>query len=170
VVVLLNGSFGIGKTTVARLLRRSIPDSAIFDPEHPGFVLRRLPRWVPLKGRHTGDYQDMPLWRTLTISGIRATRLMRRTVIVPMAFTNLEYLRHIRTGVESFDEDVRHFCLIAPLETVKARLRNRGAIDPWPFRRAEQCCAIHRDPAFAEQIEAIASPPEILNQILRRLA
>ena len=32
-IVFLNGAFGIGKTSVARQLRRQIAGSAIFDPE-----------------------------------------------------------------------------------------------------------------------------------------
>ena len=55
--VLLNGSFGVGKSHVARELRRSIPDAAIADPEWIGFLLQHFAR------RHRADYQHDPLWR-----------------------------------------------------------------------------------------------------------
>ncbi|MBW2415202.1 MAG: hypothetical protein JRG76_11905 [Deltaproteobacteria bacterium] len=67
-IVLLNGAFGIGKTTVARGLRARMPGSGIFDPEMIGFVLRRLP------GVRVNDYQDLAAWRLLTVAGARACR------------------------------------------------------------------------------------------------
>jgi len=51
VVILLNGAFGVGKTTVARRLVERLPAGAFYDPERIGFVLRRLPRFVPMRGR-----------------------------------------------------------------------------------------------------------------------
>ena len=41
--VLINGAFGIGKSAVARELRTLLPGSVIFDPEWPGYALRRVP-------------------------------------------------------------------------------------------------------------------------------
>ena len=35
-IVLINGSFGIGKSTVARLLRRRVPRSLVYNPEWAG--------------------------------------------------------------------------------------------------------------------------------------
>lgn len=59
--VLLNGSFGIGKTTVANLLARSVPAAVIYDPEKVGFVLRRLPAWMLGLARQQPDYQDLAI-------------------------------------------------------------------------------------------------------------
>ncbi|MEY4582409.1 MAG: hypothetical protein RL701_7112, partial [Pseudomonadota bacterium] len=69
-VILINGSFGVGKTTVARVLRRLLPGSRIYDPEQLGFVLQRLARWLPLRGRGTDDFQDLVLWRRSVAFGI----------------------------------------------------------------------------------------------------
>ena len=175
-VLLLNGSFGVGKTTVARLLRQSIQGSAICDPEMVGYVLRRLPAWVPLRGRGTGDYQDMPAWRAWTLAGIRATRFLHRTVIVPMAFSDPAFLAEIRTGIRRFDPQVRHFCLVAPLAEVQARLAQRGvdastAEGAWAFRRASECCAVHTRPEFGEQVPAGGRSAEtVAAEIVSRLA
>src|SRR5262245_33948031 len=49
-ILMINGSFGVGKTTIAKLLRASLPGSAIYDPEWAGFIFRRLPKWIKLKG------------------------------------------------------------------------------------------------------------------------
>lgn len=37
-VILINGSFGVGKTSVARALRARLAHSAIYDPEVVGWV------------------------------------------------------------------------------------------------------------------------------------
>jgi chloramphenicol 3-O-phosphotransferase len=164
-ILLLNGAFGIGKTTVARRLRSRLPGSAVFDPEWVGLALRLLSPTVE-------DYQDLPAWRRLTVAGVRAMRAFRRTVIVPMAFTNLAYLNEIRGGAGRADPDVRHLCLVAPLEVVEERLslRSGGKIPAWQLRRARDCCAVHGDPAFAEQVPTDArDPDEIASEIAERL-
>jgi hypothetical protein len=53
-IVMLNGSFGIGKTTVAKLLRNSLPGSVMYDPEWAGSVLMRLPSLIKLEGSGAG--------------------------------------------------------------------------------------------------------------------
>jgi hypothetical protein len=170
VIVFLNGAFGIGKTSVANHLRRRLPDSAIFDPEHVGFVLQRLPRWVPLAGRGTDDFQDLPLWRRASVRGIALVRRFRGTVLVPMAFTNLAYLDELLSGARVADPCVRHFCLTAPLDVVERRLAGRGGVTAWQRRRAAECCAAHGDAAFAEHVEtARRTADEVAGEIASRL-
>jgi hypothetical protein len=60
VIVSLNGPFGVGKTTVARLLVERMPGARIVDPERLGWVMRRT-LW------RTVDYQDVALWRRVTV-------------------------------------------------------------------------------------------------------
>jgi chloramphenicol 3-O-phosphotransferase len=173
VIVLVNGAFGIGKTTVARRLRHRVPGSTLFDPERIGIVLQRLPAWIPLDGRGTDDFQDLALWRRATVGGIRAARAWRRTVIVPMAFSNRTYLDEIRRGAAAFDADVRHFCLVAPLAVVLHRqsVRGRGRMQAWQVRRAAECCAAHAGTDFAEHVDAERqSAEEIATAIARRLS
>lgn len=170
-VILLNGSFGIGKTTTARALQLALPDAML--SERIGWVLQRLPRWIPLGGRGTGDFQDMPIWRSVTIRGIRLARWRRSTVIVPMAFSNLKYLNEIREGIRAFEPDVRHLCLVAPLEIVKERLAGRG-LGPggpaWAHRRATECCEAHARPEFGEPVlTAGRGVSEVVEDVLRRI-
>jgi predicted kinase len=171
VIVLLNGAFGIGKTTVARAVVRRMPQTWLFDPEWIGIPLQRIAR---LFGRTVDDFQDLRLWRRLTVFGLRLARLVSPNVIVPMAFSNAAYLQEIRAGIQSFDEHVVHLCLVAPLDVVRARLRQRGATEanaPWAYRRASECCAAHRNPEFAEQISAAdRDPAEIAGEVIRALA
>ena len=63
-IVMINGSFGVGKTTTAKLLRNVLPGSAIYDPEWAGSALMRLPKWINLRGSGTNDFQDIDVWRS----------------------------------------------------------------------------------------------------------
>lgn len=175
-IIFLNGSFGVGKTTVARVLRRRIKGSAIYNPELAGQLLRYVPRRKPLSGPETEDYQDFRAWRACTLLGIRITRLVRDTVIVPMAFTNPAYLAKLRSGAARFDPNVRHYCLTAPLAVIRERLSQRAefsspADQAWQFRRAAECCAVHDRPEFREQIcTEHRSVDEVAADILGRIA
>ena len=153
-IVLLNGAFGVGKTSVARELRGRLPGSAIFDPEHVGWVLQRLPRWLPVQGLGGGDFQDIPAWRRLSIRGVAGLRRVRSTVIVPMAFSNPAYLQELTAGVARRDPDLHVFCLRASLDTIHARLGRRGHDNGgWARRRAAECVLAHRDPAFGDPVD-----------------
>jgi chloramphenicol 3-O-phosphotransferase len=158
-ILLLNGAFGVGKTTVARLLVARMERAMVFDPEWIGIALQRVTR--------VDDFQDLRLWRRLTILGLRLARLCRRNVIVPMAISNRDYLREIRDALQP---GVVHLCLVAPIEEVHARLRHRGDAGAWEFRRASECCAVHGGEEFAAQVDARRAPAEIAEELLRRLA
>ena len=86
----------------------------------------RLPRFIPLQGSGTDDFQDLRLWRRSTIAG---TMLFRHPaagpVIVPMTFSRRAYLDEVVTGLNRVDT-LRVFCLKASLATVKKRLVARG--------------------------------------------
>lgn len=148
-IVLLNGAFGVGKTTVARLMVARMPRAILFDPELIGFVLQRITR--------VEDFQDLRLWRRLTILGLRIARLFFPNVVVPMAISNAAYLEELRAGIARFEPRVLHYCLIAPLEVIHERQRNRrvDARDAaWQHRRAAECCAAHGGPEFAVHVPA----------------
>lgn len=157
-ILLLNGAFGIGKTTVARALVARLPRGVLFDPELIGMALQRV--------RRVDDFQDLALWRRLTIAGLRATRLVWPNVVVPMAFSNLAYLDEVRDGLRRFEPRVLHVCLVAPLAVVEERLRSRKA-EAWAFRQAAECCRAHARDEFAVHIDATRTPEEIAGEILR---
>jgi hypothetical protein len=171
VILLLNGAFGIGKTGVARVLVTRLPRAVLYDPELIGIVLQRTAR---LFGVSVPDFQDLRLWRRLTIVSLRAMRLFKRNVIVPMAFSNASYLQEIRAGISRFEPSQFHFCLVAPIEVIQQRLRNRTLHQPdaaWQFRRAAECCAVHRGNEFARHVDAADRDVEqIAEEIMRCLA
>ena len=81
--ILINGSFGVGKTTVARALRRRLPGAALFDPEWVGLTLMRMP------GYNQSDFQHLVAWRRWSVAGACCFGTFCRFVVVPMAFTEI---------------------------------------------------------------------------------
>jgi hypothetical protein len=174
--LVINGSFGVGKSTIAKLLRGSLPGSAIYDPERVGFVLKRLPRWIKLEGSGSDDYQDIVLWRRSAVAGVRLFRLLASgPVIVPMAFSCRDYFDEVITGIERLDSELRVFCLKASLATVKKRLVERGTEiegpgTEWIARRIVDCVEAHNDPHFGEPVDTEGrSAREVAEYIIKRL-
>jgi AAA domain len=169
VVIFINGSFGIGKTTVSRLLARQLPHSVLFDPEPIGVVLSRLiGMW-----QRVDDFQDLSIWRKASIQLICLICRLRGVVVVPMTFSNESYLRQFLTDVQRIDGEVIHFCLTAPLPIVRERLRSReirrGPTE-WQLRRSAECCEVHQLPGFAEHIPTEGrSPQQIVRDIIGRI-
>lgn len=171
-IIFINGSFGVGKTTVSRLLVQQLPRSVLFDPEPVGVVLLRLRRAWPSSPR-VDDFQDLAAWRAASIRLIGLVRQLRGTVIVPMTFSHLPYLDQFLSAVRRRDREIFHFCLTAPLAVVVQRLRSRetqSGPTEWQLRRAAECCQAHQRAEFAEHVSTERrSPQEVANDILGRL-
>jgi hypothetical protein len=175
-IVMLNGSFGVGKTTVARLLRGSLAGSVIYDPEWTGWVLMRLPGWVHLRGMGRGDFQHVDLWRSSVVAGIRLfRRFASGPVIVPMTFTSRAYFDEIVGKLRPYDPGLKVFCLRASLPAIRRRLMDRGTpIEgpdaEWIGHRILECAEAHRDIHFGEPVDTEdRAAREVAADILDRL-
>jgi broad-specificity NMP kinase len=175
-VVIINGSFGVGKTTVAGLLRDALPRSIVYNPEWVGLTLRRLPKWVGLKGAGTDDFQDIEAWRRLTVAGVGMFRLLTNgEVLIPMAFSRRDYFDEVVAGIRRHEPRTRVFCLLASLPTIRRRLAGRGTKiegpgSEWMARRIVECVEAHRDPHFGEPVNTEGrSAREVAEQIIRMM-
>ena len=173
-ILLINGSFGVGKTTVGKILRKRIAGSILFNPEWAGSVLMRFP--VRFRGSGTDDFQDIDLWRKSVIAGIKIFRsFVGKTVIVPMAFYRKDYFDEIIGEIGKFESQFRIFCLTASFETILKRLENRGekiesGDDNWSVRKAKLCIESHKDEYFGETINTDElNAAEVAAEILKRL-
>jgi deoxyadenosine/deoxycytidine kinase len=169
-IIIINGAFGVGKTTVGRLLWRRIAGSRLYNPEWAGSVLMRIP-FVRFKGSGTGDFQDIDLWRKSVISGTRMfQRLSGGTVIAPMTFCRRDYFDEIVGGMREFDDEIRAFCLKAGMETIRKRLEQRGGETDWPLRKAQECIEAHEDIHFGEPVDTEGiNAEEVAKEVLGRL-
>ncbi|MBV9883425.1 MAG: AAA family ATPase [Sphingomonadaceae bacterium] len=151
-LIWINGAFGAGKTKVARRLVASLPRAWLFDPERIGFMLQSL--WP---GADVGDFQDLPIWRELTVAILTAAadRNPDRIPIVPMTLVDKSYFREIMGELSAGGREVRHFTLVASPKTLRRRIRwriDRPASKRWAQAQVARCCASLADPMFAEHV------------------
>ncbi|MFK7693468.1 AAA family ATPase [Paenibacillus sp. HJGM_3] len=163
-IIMINGAFGVGKTTAAEKLVRAIPDSMLFDPEEVGYMLRAILAGTVTGPENTGDFQDFELWKVLTVQV--AEQLISRYgkhLIVPMTLYKRSNYDYIRDGFNRLDVRTYYFCLLASEAAIYERLRARGEKEgQWVFRQTKRCVEALRDPVFAEYIDTESLVPEAI--------
>lgn len=155
-IIMINGAFGVGKTTIANMLQSEIKNSMIYDPEEIGYMLRNIiPMDIKRIESTTGDFQDLDLWKELTVDV--AKKLITKyniNLIVPMTIRKIEYFHFIHNGFKSIDEQTYHFCLNASKETIYERLRLRGEEEGnWCFQQTDKCLEAYNQYDFGEYID-----------------
>ncbi|MGP4106448.1 AAA family ATPase [Virgibacillus sp. L01] len=153
---MINGAFGVGKTTISNELVKDVEGSMIFDPEEVGFMLRNvIPEDVKQLEAKTGDFQDLLLWKELTVNVAESLiTKCKVNLIVPMTIQKPEYLDYIINGFKGIDQQTYHFCLTASKGTIFERLRDWGEEDGnWCFRQTDQCLKSFKENNFEEYID-----------------
>lgn len=106
-IVWLNGTFGVGKTTAAAAVDRWT-DWRLFDPEHVGYLLQSN-----LRDIHHDDFQDLDPWRTLV--PVVAGEILRFTpnpaMVAVQTVLREEYWRELRAGFDRQGLSVVHVLL-----------------------------------------------------------
>jgi tRNA uridine 5-carbamoylmethylation protein Kti12 len=150
-IIMINGAFGVGKTSVANELQNRINNSMIFDPEEIGYMLRNIiTEEIAHPSEKTDNFQDYQLWKQLVVN---VASLLKRTydkdLIVPMTIYNKGYFKYIFNGFKEIDEETFHFCLTAKEETIYERLRKRGESEGnWCFQQTRKCMDGYKDRCF----------------------
>lgn len=159
---MLNGAFGVGKTTLAQALLTRRPEWMLFDPEEVGAMLWKLcptPR---------GDFQDLAAWAPLVVETARVlVEAYARPLVVPMTSVDPGNYRTIRAGFERIAPAL-HFALVASPETIACRLTERGS-DRWAFEQTSRCAAALSHPEFATHLDAERSVESLADEVLRRV-
>jgi hypothetical protein len=168
VIVWLNGPFGAGKTTLGAKLREQLPDSLIFDPEEIGFVMRTIVPPAP-----SGDFQDLPIWRHLTLAALLGLRrFYPQTIIVPMTLVQPAYLEEIFGGLNDRGERLLHVFLGIDASLLRSRIKAQVMVpDPirdqeireWRLDQVERCLASQQYmPAGTRSVDSGADSPDVL--------
>jgi hypothetical protein len=123
----INGPFGVGKTTTARIVREREPSWRLFDPESVGYMLR-----ANLADVDAYDFQDLPAWRALVplvaseiASGTGDNLLAVQTVLVE------EYWLELERGFDAQGLQVRHVLLDADDAALRARIAADACARQW---------------------------------------
>lgn len=161
-IVFINGAFGVGKTTLAELLLARIKNSLLFDAEEVGVFLSHVVQPIVT----FDDFQDLPMWRTLTVETAKQLKLSYgRTLIMPMTIWYQPYFEEVMTGLRQSEPHLYHFCLTASAETIAARLRQRNYLpetQAFSYEHIEPCVAAFKSPLFAQQLDTEEKLPEEL--------
>jgi deoxyadenosine/deoxycytidine kinase len=171
-IILINGSFAVGKTTTAELLVQRLHHSMLYDPEIVGAGLASIVR--PLE--NFTDFQDLTAWRPLVLETARVLKqVYGRTLIIPMTLWHCPYFEEISDGLRQIDPHFFHFCLTAHQETLQQRLAQRQHEHTeqgltWIKDHFQRCITAFDAPAFAVQIPTDEkSPEEIVTEILSHI-
>ncbi len=132
VIVWLNGTHGVGKTTTSGLVQQLLPDSRVFDAEKIGEALMDITPGLPA----TDNFQHWPPWRPLVVQTARhVLEYTGGTLVMPMTVLVEQYWREISTGLAHHAIPVRHFVLHADEATLRARIASDTRLGPdSPFR------------------------------------
>ncbi|MFE9021954.1 AAA family ATPase [Streptomyces sp. NPDC007808] len=129
-IVWLNGTHGVGKTTTSALVQPLIPDSRVLDAEKVGETLMDIAPGLP----GTDNFQHWPPWRQLVVeTARRVLDYTGGTLVMPMTVLVEQYWREISAGLAHHGIPVRHFVLHADQDTLRERIERATPV-PSPFR------------------------------------
>jgi hypothetical protein len=170
-IVWLNGTHGVGKSTTGVLVQLAIPNSRIFDAEKVGEVLMDVTPSLPA----TDNFQHWPPWRPLVVETAR--RLIEYTggtLIMPMTVLVEDYWREITSGLADYGIPIRHFVLHADENALLQRIDRDDGLGPSTFRRAyvepyaEAARTWLRDAGEAIDTTGL-TPSQVAEQVVRSL-
>jgi hypothetical protein len=133
VIVWLNGTHGVGKSTISALLQPLISESRVFDAEKVGETLMDITPGLP----DTDNFQHWPPWRPVVVeTARRVLDYAGGTLVIPMTVLVEQYWREIGTGLAEHAIPVRHFVLHAEPDTLRTRIQQDTVLGPSTFRLA----------------------------------
>ncbi len=171
-ILWINGAFGAGKTTLANMLVRRMPDAHFIDTERVGYLLRPI-----LDGpRPVKNFQDWPAWRALVVTYLCELHdELGGTLIVPQSVFVEQYWTEIRDGLLAHGVPLRVVTLDVDPAELERRIRTdeleRGAV-AWRLEHVATYAAA-RDGWLAretELVDAAASPDELADRLAGTLA
>lgn len=117
-IIWINGTFGVGKTTTARELLALRADARFWDPEYVGFMLQPLLQDLPVT-----NFQHWPAWREIVVAtGAALSRQTDQHLIAPQSVLNADYMREIREGLTAAGEKLFEVVLDISEPVLRARI------------------------------------------------
>ncbi|HEX3493536.1 MAG TPA: AAA family ATPase [Streptosporangiaceae bacterium] len=167
-IIWLNGTFGVGKTTTADRLAALIPDGRVFDPETVGTMLR-----ANLADRPVTDFQDWPPWPPLVAAAlIEITRMTGQNVVAPQTVLKREHLDQVLVPLRVAGLEVFQVLLDADEAVLRSRIGGGDEAMAWRLDHLDEYKVAR--PWMVEMadlvVDTVAStPPQIARRILAGL-
>jgi hypothetical protein len=135
-ILWLNGTFGVGKTTTSRCIAEVSAEWHPFDPEWVGYMLRANLDGVPFD-----DFQDLAAWRRLVPHVMHEVGLLTGEHLIASQTVLVEdYWNELRSGLEDRGLEVFHVLLDCDEAVLRDRIScdadERGAQE-WRVRHLE---------------------------------
>jgi hypothetical protein len=119
-IVWLNGTFGVGKTTTSEILGKILPQARVFDSEEVGMLLTPILSDVPCK-----DFQEWDPWRGLVVeTAARVLDYVGGTLVIPQSVLVEQYWDEISAGLGERGIPIAHFVLHAEEPTLVRRIES----------------------------------------------
>ena len=116
----MNGTFGVGKTTVARRLVAMSDQLRLFDPEWVGYLLMNN-----LADHQFTDFQQLPPWRTLVpVVADELAAFTKQHLVAVQTVLHEEYWHELKDGLELRNHEVIHVVLDGTPDTLHARIES----------------------------------------------
>lgn len=168
VIIWLNGTFGVGKTSTAQRLAALVPGSRVLAPEAVGQFLR-----VNLGDLPAGDFQDWAAWRPLVAATlIEVARMTGQHMIAPQTVLKREYLDQIFAPLRAAELEVFHVVLDAADAVLRSRIEGSDEAREWRLAHLDAYRAAR--PWLVESADfvvdtAASTPPQIARRIVAAL-
>ncbi|MGI8860087.1 MAG: AAA family ATPase [Rubrobacteraceae bacterium] len=139
-ILFLNGTFGVGKSTAAEMNVERIPLAALYAPELVVETARLL----------LAEYG--------------------RTLVIPMTIWRRDRFERLVDGLHTVESDLRLLHLTASEETLRSRILGRPESEGnhgWCLKHLEACLEASKEPTFGTRIKTDGRiPAEIAGEIL----
>jgi chloramphenicol 3-O-phosphotransferase len=134
VIIWLNGTFGVGKTTTAAALNEQLPGWRLFDPETVGFMLRGA-----LADHPVSDFQHWPPWRRLVVdTALALADYTGDDLIVSQTILIEDYADEIFGGLRAAGQDILHVLLDATDPVLRRRIESSAEARGWRLDHLER--------------------------------
>jgi shikimate kinase len=119
-MIWINGTFGVGKTTAGTALVDALPALRLFDPEAVGYMLAHS-----LKDQAFTDFQDLPAWRTLVPAvALEIRQHTGQDLVAVQTVMRQEYWAELTATFRDLGERIFHVVLDADERTLRNRIEN----------------------------------------------
>ena len=119
-IVWINGTFGVGKTTTTQLLVERGRNLRAFDPEWVGYMLS-----ANLKDLGVADFQDLTPWRRLVPHVMSEVQTLTGSdLVAPQTVLIEAYWNELKEGMAALGLDSFHIVLDCNEEVLRNRIEN----------------------------------------------
>ena len=123
VIIWLNGTFGVGKTTLSETYIKHFNNCRIFNPEHVGYMLGGNLRDIDYY-----DFKDLPPWRNLVPRVLHeVAEFTGADIVAPQSVLTEAYWHELRSGMDDLGLHVLHVVLDCELSRLTSRIENDPA-------------------------------------------